>query len=83
MNGILFGIIAALSAALLLGSEVFVLITLFDWALLEQLGFFSGSSLKIGAYTAILPSLLSAYWIARAALSAESQDPELEQQSPL
>ncbi len=82
MNGILFGVIAALSAALLLGSEVFVLVTLFDWALLEQFGF-SGGSLKIGAYTAILPSLLAAYWIARSALAAESQDPEQEQQSPL
>ncbi|MEX0922310.1 MAG: hypothetical protein WD489_04310 [Rhodovibrionaceae bacterium] len=46
------------------------MVTVLDWALLQQLGF-GGDALKIGAITAVLPSLAVAAWIARSAYSAE------------
>lgn len=62
--------VTALFAAVLLGSEVFGVLTAFDWALAQQIGFTS-DALKIGAISAVIPSLAVAVWMARSAYSAE------------
>lgn len=72
MNTKLACALTALAAAALIGSEVLCLLTLFEWALLEQFGF-TGDSMKISILTALLPSLAIAVWTARAAYVRERE----------
>lgn len=65
-------LVTALAAAALFGGEVFSLVTLFDWALLERIGF-ADDALVIGAWMALPLSLAVAYWIARSAYAAEAE----------
>lgn len=61
---------AALCAVILIGGQVFVLLTALDWALLSEFDL-SAHPLGLGAAIAALPSLAVAIWIARSAYRVE------------
>ena len=67
---ILSCVIAALCGAILIGGQVFVLLTALDWAILEGVGLHD-HSMVIGAAIAALPSLVVAIWIARSGYRVE------------
>lgn len=62
--------IAALCGAILIGGEVFVLLTALDWAILDGVGL-PEHAMSIGAAIAALPSLAVAVWIARSGYRVE------------